>query len=78
MKLLVEASRVWQPREKDVELETEMLLQLMVFLGNDRGDAISKIQSNVEEQKTVVSVVLSDTGYASLVFPFDKNESWKL
>ncbi|MDC1541477.1 outer membrane protein assembly factor BamC [Candidatus Pseudothioglobus singularis] len=71
-------TRVWQPREKDVELETEMLLQLMVFLGNDRGDAISKIQSNVEEKKTVVSVVLSDTGYASLVFPFDKNESWKL
>jgi len=25
------ATRVWQPREKDVELETEMLLQLMVF-----------------------------------------------
>jgi len=25
-----------------------------------------------------VSVVLSETGYASLVFPFDKNESWKL
>ena len=72
------ATRVWQPREKDVELETEMLLQLMVFLGNDRGDSISKIQSNVEEQKTAVSVVLSDTGYASLVFPFDKNESWKL
>ena len=72
------ATRVWQPREKDVELETEMLLQLMVFLGNDRGDSISKIQSNVEEKKTAVSVVLSDTGYASLVFPFDKNESWKL
>ena len=71
-------TRVWQSREKDVELETEMLLQLMVFLGNDRGDSISKIQSNVEEQKTVVSVVLSDTGYASLVFPFGKNESWKL
>ena len=72
------ATRVWQPREKDVELETEMLLQLMVFLGNDRGDSISKIQSNVEDQKTAVSVVLSDIGYASLVFPFDKNESWKL
>ena len=71
-------TRVWQPREKDVELETEMLLQLMVFLGNDRGDSISKIQSNVEEQKTAVSVVLPDKGYASLVFPFDKNESWKL
>ena len=72
------ATRVWQPREKDVELETEMLLQLMIFLGNDRDDSITKIQSNVKEKKTTVSVVLSDTGYASLVFPFDKNESWKL
>jgi len=72
------ATRVWQPREKDVELETEMLLQLMVFLGNERADSISKIQSNIEEKKTAVSVVLSDSGYASLVFPFDKNESWKL
>jgi len=70
--------RVWQPREKDVELESEMLLQLMIFLGNDRDDSISKIQSNVEKNKTTVSVVLSDTGYASLVFPFDKKESWKL
>ena len=25
-----------------------------------------------------MSVVLIRTGYASLVFPFDKNESWKL
>ena len=72
------ATRVWQPREKDVELETEMLLQLMIFLGNNRDDSITKIQSNVKEKKITVSVVLSDTGYASLVFPFDKNESWKL
>jgi outer membrane protein assembly factor BamC len=72
------AMRVWQPRDKDVELETEMLLQLMLFLGNDRADAISKIQSNGEEKKTAVSVTLSDTGYASLAFPFDKDESWKL
>ena len=71
-------SRVWQPREKDVELETEMLLKLMVFLGSDRSDAISKIESNELEEQAIVSVFLSDKGYASLVFPFDKNESWKL
>ena len=70
--------RVWQPREKDIELETEMLLQLMLFFGNDRADAISKIQSNVEDKKVDVSVVLSETGFSSLVFPFEKNESWKL
>ena len=72
------AMRVWQPREKDVELETEMLLQLMIFLGSERADSIAKIQSNLEEKKANLSVVLSETGYASLVFPFDKNESWEL
>jgi len=72
------ATRVWQPRAKDVELETEMLLQLMVFLGNDRSDAVSKIQSNTAENISNVIVELSETGYANLIFPFDKNESWKL
>jgi len=33
--------RVWQSREKDVELEAEMLLNLMVFLGSDRSQAIN-------------------------------------
>ena len=72
------ATRVWQPREKDVELETEMLLKLMVFLGNDRSDAISKIKSNINENVVDVIVELSETGYATLIFPFDKKESWKL
>ena len=72
------ATRLWQPREKDVELETEMLLQLMVFLGNDRSDAVSKIQSNTAENISNVIVELSETGYANLIFPFEKKESWKL
>ena len=72
------ATRVWQPREKDVELETEMLLQLMVFLGNDRSDAVSKIQSNTAENISNVIVELSETGYANLIFPFETKESWKL
>jgi outer membrane protein assembly factor BamC len=72
------AMRVWEPRDKDVELETEMLLQLMLFIGNDRVDAISKIQSNNDDMKAAVSVVLSEQGYSSLIFPFDKKESWKL
>ncbi len=71
-------TRVWQPREKDVELETEMLLQLMVFLGDDRSDAITKIQSSTDNNEVEVSVVELETGYASLIFPFNKNESWKL
>jgi len=72
------AMRVWQPREKDVELETEMILQLMVFLGNDRSDAITKIQTNATEDVLDIVVELSETGFATLTFPFNKDESWKL
>ena len=70
------AIRVWQPRDKDVELETEMLLRLMVFLGNDRVEAISKIQSNASIDNTSVEVVVSESGYATLAFPYNKKQAW--
>jgi len=70
------ATRVWQPREKDVELETEMLLKLMVFLGNDRSDSIAKIEAKTDSSNTEVSVLISESGYATLVFPYDKKQSW--
>ena len=70
------AMRVWQPREKDVELETEMLLTLMVFLGSDRSEAISKIQSNIKINQQNASVVMSENGFAKLVFSYDKKKSW--
>ncbi len=68
--------RVWQPREKDVELETEMLLTLMVFLGNDRAEAIDKIQSNEASKEATALVETSENGYASLIYPYDKEQSW--
>ena len=68
--------RVWQAREKDVELETEMLLNLMVFLGSDRSEAINKIQANNEKLESPISVIKSESGYATLVFPYDKKQAW--
>lgn len=70
------ATRVWQPRDKDVELETEMLLRLMVFLGNDRVEAISKIQSNTSSSKATIEVIASESGYAALTFPYNKKQAW--
>ena len=70
------ATRVWQPREKDVELETEMLLTLMVFLGNDRAEAIDKIQSNETSNEATALVETTENGYASLIYPYDKEQSW--
>ena len=68
--------RVWQFREKDVELETEMLLHLMVFLGSDRSAAINKIQASNEKMESPVSVIKSESGYATLVFQYNKNQAW--
>ena len=68
--------RLWQSREKDVELETEMLLNLMVFLGSNRSEAINKIQASNERPESPVSVVKSESGYATLVFPYNKKQAW--
>ena len=68
--------RLWQPRDKDVELETEMLLNLMVFLGSDRSEAINKIQASNEKTESPVSVIKSESGYATLVFQYNKNQAW--
>ena len=68
--------RVWQPREKDVELETEMLLNLMVFLGSDRFEAINKIQTSSDKMESPVLVIKSESGYATLVFSYDKKQAW--
>ena len=68
--------RLWQTREKDVELETEMLLNLMLFLGSDRSEAINKIQASNEKTESPVSVIKSESGYATLVFQYNKNKAW--
>ena len=69
--------RLWQPKEKDLELETEMLLSLMVFLGSDEISASSKIQASDDEKKPLLEIVNSDDGYASLIFPYSRDESWR-
>ena len=68
--------RVWQSREKDVELETEMLLNLMVFFGNDRSEAIIKIKASNEKIESPVSVIKSESGYATLMFQYNKKQTW--
>lgn len=68
--------RVWQAREKDVELETEMLFNLMVFLGSDRSESINKILASNQKIESPVSVIKSESGYATLVFPYNKKQAW--
>ena len=70
------AMRVWQPREKDIELETEMLLKLMVFLGSERAGAVDRIQTSKINNQPSAIVETSNGGYVSLIFPYDKEQSW--
>ena len=67
---------MWQARAKDVELETEMLLRLMVFLGSDRSEAIEKITNSFEVDKSQVLVNKAENGYAEILFPFDQRQTW--
>ena len=70
-------TKVWQPRDKDVELETEMLLKLMVFLGSDSQEAIEKIQSDINEDKGSVTLAKTELGHPELSLPLNKRESWR-
>lgn len=74
--VVIDETTLWQSRAKDAELETEMLLRLMVFLGSDQSDAINKIQETAEVEKLPVSVYKTKSGYATLVFPYDPPKAW--
>tara|TARA_B110000914_G_scaffold223188_1_gene238151 strand:+ start:2052 stop:3134 length:1083 start_codon:yes stop_codon:yes gene_type:complete len=71
-----DTSTQWQSRAKDAELETEMLLRLMVYLGSDQSEAINKIQDTAKGDTLPVSVNTTENGYASLVFPYDSPKAW--
>jgi len=68
--------RLWQPREKDIEIETEMLLTLMVFIGSNESDAISKILNVEKEKQESVYVRELKESFATLVFPYNKKQTW--
>jgi len=74
--VVIGETTLWQSRAKDVELETEMLLRLMIFLGSDQSDAINKIQETAEVENLPVSVYKTKRGYATLVFPYDPPKAW--
>jgi len=74
--VVIDETTLWQSRAKDAELETEMLLRLMVFLGSDQSDAINKIQETAEVEKLPVSIYKTKRGYATLVFPYDPPKAW--
>ena len=73
---LKEGNTVWQNKERDTELETEMLYQLMVYLGADSAKSRENIIEAKEIKKTVAHVEDGLNGYAKLVFDTNFLEAW--
>jgi len=48
----------------------------MVFLGSDRSEAINKILASDKKIESPVSVIKSESGYATLVFKYNKKQAW--
>ena len=67
---------IWEPYEKDVNLETEMLYQFMLFLSGDEVKARQKIVEAKEQKKTVVSYSENYNGFAKLLFNSDMLTTW--
>jgi len=67
---------LWQEKDKDLALETEMLYLLMTYLGSDAASAREKISSAKEVGKIPVSLANGLNGYAKLVFKINMSETW--
>jgi len=69
-------STIWQEKEKDVSLETEMLYLLMVYLGGESAEAREKIINAKETEKIIVTLSNSFNGYKKLTFKQNILDTW--
>jgi len=67
---------IWQVREKDVALETEMLYRLMLFLGGDEAKSKERIVNAKEKKITLVSQGEGINGFGKLTFNLSLIETW--
>ena len=68
---------IWQVRDKDVSLETEMLYRFMVYLGGDHAKARAQIEASKEKKQSNVKLVNGIGGYAKLQFSLNKYDTWE-
>ena len=67
---------LWQYKERDVNLESEMLYNLMIYLGSDAANAREKIIEAQTESKLIIKNETDINGYAKLVFNFGIEATW--
>jgi len=67
---------LWQHKERDVALETEMLYKLMLYFGSDSAVAREKIINAQKESQLVIKKDKDINGYTKLIFNFGIEETW--
>jgi len=67
---------LWQYKERDVALETEMLYKLMLYFGSESAEAREKIINAQKKSQLVIKKDLDINGYTKLIFNFGIEDTW--
>jgi len=67
---------IWQNRDKDIALETEMLYRLMIYLGGDKAKSKERIIQAKEEKTAIVKLGKGINGFGKLFFQLPFIEAW--
>jgi len=72
----ISGNTTWIEKEPDIELETEMLLRFMQFLGGDKIKSIEKIVEAKETNLISANVAKGINGYSKMVFKNNFLDTW--
>jgi len=69
-------STLWQFKERNISLETEMLYKLMIYLGSDSAEAREKILAAQKNSKISINQTTDINGFSKLLINFGIEETW--
>jgi len=69
-------STLWQFKERNISLETEMLYKLMIYLGSDSAEAREKILAAQKNSKISINQTIDINGFSKLLINFGIEEAW--
>jgi len=69
-------STLWQFKERNISLETEMLYRLMIYLGSDSAEAREKILAAQKNSKISINQTIDINGFSKLLINFGIEETW--
>jgi len=69
-------STLWQFKERNISLETEMLYKLMIYLGSDSAEAREKILAAQKNSKISINQTIDINGFSKLLINFGIEETW--